>query len=139
MLREPEIRNRLACYFAGTYGCVAISSGMPTVNKSVVHTNISVRVWSGSVLSDTLTVAFLPAVFVHTKQLNLNDATMATDISVSGRPDLLKQLRVSWSVTVAWSLGVSWPLIGSGNLPQCLPVHHDLLPCPPTTLTFILI
>lgn len=72
-----------------------MSSGMPTVNKSVLHTNISLQVLSGSMLSNPLTVPFLPAVFVHTKQVNISDARMSTDINVSGRPDVLKQLRVS--------------------------------------------
>lgn len=74
---------------------MVISSGMPTVNKSVLHTNISLHVSSGSIISDPLTVPFLPAVFVHTKQVNLSDARMSTDITVSGRPDVLKQLEVS--------------------------------------------
>jgi hypothetical protein len=74
---------------------MVISSGMPAVNKSVLHTNISLHVSSGSIRSDPLTVPFLPAVFVHTKQVNLSDARMSTDIIVSGRPDVLKQLKVS--------------------------------------------
>jgi hypothetical protein len=94
--RSILVQNRLAYCFAGTYGCVVISSGMPTVNKSVLHTNVSLHVFSGSILSDPLTVPFLPAVFVHTKQVNLSDARMSTDITVSGRPDVLKQLKVSW-------------------------------------------
>lgn len=78
----------------GTYGCMVISSGMPAVNKSVLHTNISLHVSSGSILSDSITVPFLPAVYVHTKQVNLSDARMSTDITISGRPDVLKQLKV---------------------------------------------
>lgn len=72
-----------------------ISSGMPTVNKSVLHTNISLQVSSGSIISNLLTVPFLPAVFVHTKEVNLSDVRMSTDITVSGRPDVLKHLKVS--------------------------------------------
>ncbi|PNF39229.1 hypothetical protein B7P43_G17625 [Cryptotermes secundus] len=98
-MADLEIQDVFTVYqdfdvHTGTYGCMVISSGMPTVNKSVLQTNISLHVSSGSMISDTLTVPFLPAVFVHTKQANLSDARMSTDIIVSGRPDVLKQLEV---------------------------------------------
>ena len=84
-------------YFAGTYGCEIISAGMPTVNKSMLHTNFSLQVFSGSVISKALKIPFLPAVYVHTKQLNLSDARMSTYVTISGRPDVLRQLTVSWN------------------------------------------
>lgn len=90
------MRN-MVYYFTGTYGCVIISAGMPTVNKSTLQTNFSLHVFSGSVTSKPLKIPFLPAVYVHTKQLNLSDARMSTYVTVSGRPDVLRQLKVSWN------------------------------------------
>jgi hypothetical protein len=90
------MRN-LVYYFTGTYGCVIISAGMPTANKSILHTNFSLRVYSGSVISEPLKIPFLPAVYVHTKQVNLSDARMSTYVTISGRPDVLRQLKVSWN------------------------------------------
>lgn len=97
----------LVYYFAGTYGCVIIPSGVPTVNKSVLHTNLSLQVFSGSMLSKALKMPFLPAVYVHTMQVNLSDARMSTYITISGRPDVLKQLKVSCS-TLGFVLLTHW-------------------------------
>ncbi|GFG29271.1 hypothetical protein Cfor_07948 [Coptotermes formosanus] len=80
---------------SGTYGCVIMSSGMPTMEKSTLHTNFSLHVVSGSVISTPLKIPFLPAVYVHTKQVNLSDARMSTYVTISGRPDVLRQLKVS--------------------------------------------
>jgi len=93
--RADSNMTGLVYCFAGTYGCVIIPSGMPTVNKSILHTNFSLQVFSGSVFSKPLKIAFLPAVYVHTQQVNLSDARMSSYITVSGRPDVLKQLKVS--------------------------------------------
>jgi hypothetical protein len=76
---------------------VIISAGIPTVNKSILHTNFSLHVFSGSVTSKLLNIPFLPAVYVHTKQVNLSDARMASYVTISGRPDALRQLKVSWN------------------------------------------
>ncbi|KAJ9594723.1 hypothetical protein L9F63_013997 [Diploptera punctata] len=78
----------------GTYGCVIISSGIPTLNKSLLNTNFSLHVFSGNVLSKPLKIPFLPAVFVHSRELNLSDSTMGRYLTVSGRPDILKQVQV---------------------------------------------
>jgi len=88
------MRN-LVYYFTGTYGCVIISAGMPTVNKSILQTNFSLHAFSGSVISKPLKIPFLPAVYVHTKQVNLSDARMSTYFTIYGRPDVLRQLEVS--------------------------------------------
>jgi hypothetical protein len=104
MLKDLHVRSvsvgwqkldETCLFFAGTYGCVIIPSGVPTVNKSVLQTNFSLHVFSGSILSKPLKIPFLPTVYVHTKQVNLSDARMSTYIAVSGRPDVLKQLKVS--------------------------------------------
>jgi hypothetical protein len=89
--------SNLVYYFTGTYGCVIVSAGLPTMDKSTLHTNFSLHVFSGSVISKPLKIPFLPAVYVHTKQVNLSDARMSTYVTISGRPDVLRQLKVSWN------------------------------------------
>ncbi|KAJ9575649.1 hypothetical protein L9F63_007478, partial [Diploptera punctata] len=76
-----------------TYGCVIISFGIPTLIKSLLNTNFSLYVFSGNVLSKPLKIPFLPAVFVHSRELNLSDAKMISYLTVSGRPDILKQVQ----------------------------------------------
>ncbi|KAJ4448519.1 hypothetical protein ANN_10537 [Periplaneta americana] len=78
----------------GTYGCVILPSGTLTVNKSVLHTNFSLHVFTGSVFSQPFKIPFKPAMYVHSEQVNLSDARMAAYVTVSGRPDILKQVRV---------------------------------------------
>ncbi|PSN36073.1 hypothetical protein C0J52_06709 [Blattella germanica] len=78
----------------GTYGCVIISSGIPTLNKSLLNTNFSLHVYSGNVLSKPLKIPFIPAVFVHSRHLNLSDAKMGAFLIVSARSDILKQVKV---------------------------------------------
>jgi hypothetical protein len=72
-----------------------MSSGMPTMDKSTLHTSFSLHVFSGCVISKPLKIPFLPAVYVHTKQVNLSDGRMSTFVTISGRPDVLRQLKVS--------------------------------------------
>ena len=86
--------NVIIFIFAGTYGCVIISSGIPTLKKSLLNTNFSLHVFSGNVLSKPLKIPFLPAIFVHSRLLNLSDARMGNYLTVSGRPDILKQVQV---------------------------------------------
>ncbi|XP_063241052.1 nuclear pore membrane glycoprotein 210-like [Bacillus rossius redtenbacheri] len=98
-VKNLDVMNIFAVHQAfdsdtGTYQCRIIPSGLLSYNVSVLNTNFSLFVMRNGVKSPPLHIPFVPAVFLHTTELQLSDLQVVDLVTISGRRDVLSQVQV---------------------------------------------
>uniref|UniRef100_A0A1B6DER5 BIG2 domain-containing protein n=1 Tax=Clastoptera arizonana TaxID=38151 RepID=A0A1B6DER5_9HEMI len=79
---------------SGLYSCRLEPVNPPSVNTSILLSNVTLRVISDHIKSDPLVLPFLPALFVHTTKLHLSDKQMSAIVSITGIPAILSYTQV---------------------------------------------
>ncbi|XP_039276668.1 nuclear pore membrane glycoprotein 210 [Nilaparvata lugens] len=78
----------------GMYSCAFKTAGYPSMNISTLQSNITLRAVSGKAVSDPLVIPFLPAIFVHTTEIQLSDKQPSGYFKISGIELVLAQIEV---------------------------------------------
>ncbi|XP_049962965.1 nuclear pore membrane glycoprotein 210 [Schistocerca serialis cubense] len=78
----------------GEYSCEILAADDPPPSLSTFEGDVILTVESGGVMSEPMTIPFMPAIYVSTPEIYLSDAEMAGTLIINGIPEVLKQVKV---------------------------------------------